>query len=125
MHTASNHGKLPCPCLQIALQDHLPTICRPFADAPAIATAAGCGCCFFVACLARLQVGVFLQHMTTFIVGFIVAFVKGWDMTLVLVGCLPFLAGIGSVLAKMTTTLSNKQTAAYTEVRGPGQWPRC
>jgi ATP-binding cassette subfamily B (MDR/TAP) protein 1 len=63
-----------------------------------------------------LQVGVFLQHMTTFIVGFIVAFTRGWDMTLVLVGCLPFLAAIGAVLAQLQTKLASKQTAAYTEV---------
>eukprot|EP00882_Tetradesmus_deserticola_P007854 GHRQ01008267.1.p1 GENE.GHRQ01008267.1~~GHRQ01008267.1.p1 ORF type:complete len:535 (+),score=185.88 GHRQ01008267.1:384-1988(+) len=61
------------------------------------------------------KVGVFLQHMTTFIVGFVVAFTRGWDMTLVLVGCLPFLAAIGAVLAQMQTKLAGKQTAAYTD----------
>eukprot|EP00879_Flechtneria_rotunda_P003779 GHRR01004019.1.p1 GENE.GHRR01004019.1~~GHRR01004019.1.p1 ORF type:complete len:1293 (+),score=472.26 GHRR01004019.1:779-4657(+) len=64
------------------------------------------------------KVGAFLQHSSTFVVGFIIAFVKGWDMTLVLLGCLPFLAGIGGLLAKMTTTLSGRQTAAYTEAGG-------
>jgi ATP-binding cassette subfamily B (MDR/TAP) protein 1 len=71
--------------------------------------------------LTVLQVGVFLQHMTTFIVGFIVAFTRGWDMTLVLVGCLPFLAAIGAVLAQLQTKLASKQTAAYTEVGVCGQ----
>ncbi|KAF8060513.1 ABCB6 [Scenedesmus sp. PABB004] len=37
------------------------------------------------------------------------------DMTLVLVGCMPFLAGVGGVLAKLTTSLTDKQNAAYTE----------
>lgn len=64
-----------------------------------------------------LQVGTFLQHTATFVVGFIIAFTRSWDMTLVLVGCLPFLAGVGGILAKLITTLSNKATAAYTEVR--------
>jgi ABC-type multidrug transport system fused ATPase/permease subunit len=63
-----------------------------------------------------LQVGTFLQHSATFVVGFIIAFTRSWDMTLVLVGCLPFLAGVGGILAKLITTLSNKATAAYTEV---------
>jgi ATP-binding cassette subfamily B (MDR/TAP) protein 1 len=63
-----------------------------------------------------VQVGVFLQHMTTFIVGFIVAFTRGWDMTLVLVGCLPFLAAIGAVLTQLQTKLATRQTAAYTDV---------
>lgn len=64
-----------------------------------------------------LQVGTFLQHSATFIAGFIIAFTRSWDMTLVLVGCLPFVAGVGAVMAKLTTSLSNKGTAAYTEVR--------
>jgi ABC-type multidrug transport system fused ATPase/permease subunit len=67
---------------------------------------------------AALQVGVFLQHMTTFIVGFVVAFTRGWDMTLVLVGCLPFLAAIGAVLTQLQTKLASMQTAAYTDVSG-------
>lgn len=54
--------------------------------------------------------------MTTFIVGFIVAFTRGWDMTLVLVGCLPFLAAIGAVLTQLQTKLAARQTAAYTDV---------
>jgi hypothetical protein len=38
-------------------------------------------------------------------------------MTLVLVGCLPFLAGVGAVLARLTTSLNTQATEAYTEVR--------
>jgi ABC-type multidrug transport system fused ATPase/permease subunit len=65
----------------------------------------------------RRQVGTFLQHTATFCAGFVVAFTRGWDMTLVLVGCLPFLAAVGAILSRMTTRLTNKATAAYTEVR--------
>jgi hypothetical protein len=61
------------------------------------------------------KVGTFLQHMSTFLVGYIIAFTKGWDMTLVMVGCLPFLAAVGAVLAKMTTSLNNRATTAYTD----------
>lgn len=63
-----------------------------------------------------VQTGQFLQHAATFVVGFVIAFTRSWDMTLVLVGCLPFLAGVGGILAKLVTTLTNKATAAYTEV---------
>lgn len=70
-----------------------------------------------------LQVGVFLQHTATFVVGFVVAFTRSWDMTLVMVGCLPFLAGVGGIMAKLVTTLSNKATTAYTEVRSCVQGP--
>jgi ATP-binding cassette subfamily B (MDR/TAP) protein 1 len=62
------------------------------------------------------KMGAFLQHITTFVVGYIVAFWRGWDMTLVMVGCLPFLAAAGSVLARVATTMGNKQAEAYTEV---------
>lgn len=65
---------------------------------------------------AALQVGTFLQHTATFVAGFIIAFTRSWDMTLVLVGCLPFLAGVGGVLAKLVTKLSDQTVAAYTEV---------
>lgn len=59
--------------------------------------------------------GLALQHTSTFLTGFIVAFTKGWDMTLVMVGCLPFLALAGMALAKLMARTSKKQNAAYTE----------
>jgi ABC-type multidrug transport system fused ATPase/permease subunit len=62
------------------------------------------------------KAGLFLQHITTFVVGYIVAFWRGWDMTLVMVGCLPFLAAAGAVMARVATSLGNKQAEAYTEV---------
>ena len=61
------------------------------------------------------KAGLFLQHLATFTVGYVIAFTKGWDMTLVMVGCLPFLAAVGAVLAKMTTSLNNRATTAYTD----------
>jgi ATP-binding cassette subfamily B (MDR/TAP) protein 1 len=60
------------------------------------------------------KMGIFLQHMSTFLVGYIIAFWRGWDVTLVMVGCLPFLAGSGALLAKVTTSLGNKSAEAYT-----------
>jgi hypothetical protein len=65
---------------------------------------------------AAVQVGVFLQHTATFVTGFIVAFTRSWDMTLVLMGCLPFLAGMGGIMVRLITVLTNKATAAYTDV---------
>jgi ATP-binding cassette subfamily B (MDR/TAP) protein 1 len=32
------------------------------------------------------KIGAFLQHFVTFLVGYIIAFTKGWDMTLVSLG---------------------------------------
>jgi len=61
------------------------------------------------------KLALFMQHMTTFLVGYLVAFSKGWDMTLVMLGVLPFLAIIGAILAKMISYLTDKSTAAYTK----------
>lgn len=47
--------------------------------------------------------------------GYIVALWRGWDMALVMVGTLPFLAAVGAVLAKMSTVFNQKNTAAYAE----------
>jgi ABC-type multidrug transport system fused ATPase/permease subunit len=47
------------------------------------------------------KVAHFVQHMTTATAGIIVAFVGGWDMTLVMIGVLPFLAAVGMTLAKV------------------------
>jgi hypothetical protein len=41
-------------------------------------------------------------------------------MTLVMVGCLPFLAVIGALLAKFTTMMDKESNAAYVEV-----WTGC
>lgn len=62
------------------------------------------------------KVGVFLQHSSTVICGYIVAFTYGWDMTLVLLGVLPFLAGCGYIMAQVTTSFAKKSQQAYTEV---------
>jgi len=60
------------------------------------------------------KVGVFLQHMSTFACGYVIAFVRGWDMTLVMLACLPFLGLAGAALATAVTRLQALQTAAYT-----------
>lgn len=61
------------------------------------------------------KVGAVVQHATTFIGGFAMAFVNGWDMTLVMLCCLPFLAVVGGLLAKLTTMITTKSQAAYAE----------
>ncbi|KIY93806.1 ATP-binding cassette, subfamily B(MDR/TAP), member 1 [Monoraphidium neglectum] len=61
------------------------------------------------------KVGLCLQHMTTFIAGFVLSFIKGWDVTLVLCACLPFLAATGGLLAKASTGANTRSQKAYTE----------
>lgn len=52
------------------------------------------------------KLGFFMQHCATFGVGYIIAFWRGWDMTLVMVGTLPFLATVGAILSKVRGFLS-------------------
>jgi ATP-binding cassette subfamily B (MDR/TAP) protein 1 len=70
------------------------------------------------------KVGDFLQHTATFTVGYIIAFWRGWDMTLVMVGTIPFLAGVGAILAKLSTWTSAKSSAAYVEASSLAQQAR-
>ena len=67
------------------------------------------------------KVGDFLQHTATFTVGYAIAFWRGWDMTLVMVGTIPFLAGVGAILAKLSTWTAAKSSAAYVEASSLAQ----
>lgn len=56
-------------------------------------------------------------QISTFVTGFVVAFIKSWDMTLVMVGCLPFLAMAAGLIASFAASMRARSTAAYAEVR--------
>jgi ABC-type bacteriocin/lantibiotic exporter with double-glycine peptidase domain len=45
-----------------------------------------------------------------------VAFTYGWDMTLVLLACMPFLAGAATVLTKILANNTKRNAAAYAQV---------
>ena len=45
--------------------------------------------------------------------GFLLAFVKGWDMTLVMLGCIPLMGVAGALAAKLTAKAAAKENAAY------------
>uniref|UniRef100_A0A8C0VQW6 Bile salt export pump n=1 Tax=Cyanistes caeruleus TaxID=156563 RepID=A0A8C0VQW6_CYACU len=47
------------------------------------------------------QVAVFIQRITTFVCGFLLGFVSGWKLTLVIIAVSPLL-GIGAAVAKLT-----------------------
>uniref|UniRef100_A0A670JQI8 Bile salt export pump n=1 Tax=Podarcis muralis TaxID=64176 RepID=A0A670JQI8_PODMU len=47
------------------------------------------------------QVAVFIQRFTTFICGFMLGFVRGWKLTLVIISVSPLL-GVGAAVAKLT-----------------------
>ncbi|XP_010999324.1 PREDICTED: ABC transporter B family member 4-like [Populus euphratica] len=58
------------------------------------------------------KVGKFLQLFTTFTAGFVVAFIKGWKLTLVMASSIPLLVLSGAVMAiTVSKTASRGQTA--------------
>ncbi|GLI63941.1 hypothetical protein VaNZ11_007082 [Volvox africanus] len=67
------------------------------------------------------KLGAFLHHSSTFITGFVIGFVKGWEMALVMLGCMPFLALIGGLLAKGTAMANNASSKAYAEASAIAQ----
>ncbi|KAK4489249.1 hypothetical protein RD792_005046 [Penstemon davidsonii] len=61
------------------------------------------------------KVGKFIQLTSTFIGGFILAFVKGWRLALVLSSCIPAIAITGGILAMIMSSMSSKAQIAYAE----------
>ncbi|KAJ4781637.1 ABC transporter B family member 11 [Rhynchospora pubera] len=61
------------------------------------------------------KVGKFLQLITTFFGGFIVAFVRGWLLALVMLACIPPIVVAGAVVSRMISTFSTRSQAKYGE----------
>ncbi|GMI93521.1 ATP-binding cassette B9, P-glycoprotein 9 [Hibiscus trionum] len=61
------------------------------------------------------KVGKFIQLLTTFIGGFIVAFIKGWQLALVLTACIPLVAVAGGTMAMIMAKMSSRGQIAYAE----------
>lgn len=49
------------------------------------------------------KVGAFFQWMSAFVIGFIVGFINGWKLTLVILAISPLLAGAAFVMTKVMT----------------------
>ncbi|KAE9453920.1 hypothetical protein C3L33_14178, partial [Rhododendron williamsianum] len=66
------------------------------------------------------KVGKFIQLVSTFLGGFVIAFIKGWLLTLVLLSCIPLLVITGGataiVLSKVSSTAQNSYAKAATVV---------
>lgn len=59
------------------------------------------------------QVGIFVQRFTTFIAGFLLGFVNGWKLTLVIIAVSP-LIGVGAALMALAVAkLTGKELEAY------------
>ncbi|KAL6840495.1 hypothetical protein ACP4OV_030305 [Aristida adscensionis] len=61
------------------------------------------------------QVGKFLQLMSNFIGGFVVAFVKGWLLSLVMLACIPPVVVAGGAVSRMLSKISSKGQASYSD----------
>ncbi|CAM8988079.1 unnamed protein product [Rhodiola kirilowii] len=61
------------------------------------------------------KVGKFIQLASTFVGGFIVAFVKGWRLALVLLPSIPLIVIAGSVMALIMSRMSSRVQSAYAE----------
>ena len=80
---------------------------------------------FFFLCLSRdLQqiqsgigdkIGTTLQAATTLVGGFIVAFVVGWKLALVMLAVCPLIVLAGALTGKVMASLTSKEQTAYAE----------
>ncbi|KAF6167198.1 hypothetical protein GIB67_029836 [Kingdonia uniflora] len=61
------------------------------------------------------KVGKFIQLVSTFIAGFVIAFIKGWLLTLVMLSSIPPLVISGAVMAIFISKMSSKGQAAYSQ----------
>ncbi|KAL8142669.1 hypothetical protein V2J09_015701 [Rumex salicifolius] len=59
------------------------------------------------------KVGKFLQLIATFIGGFVIAFVQGWLLTLVMLSCIPLVIVAGGAMAVLVSKTSSRGQAAY------------
>lgn len=60
-----------------------------------------------------VQVGKFVQLVSTFIGGFVVAFFKGWLLTLVLLASIPLLVASGGLMSILISKTATRGQGAY------------
>ncbi|XP_077160256.1 ATP-dependent translocase ABCB1-like isoform X2 [Paroedura picta] len=59
------------------------------------------------------KIAVLIQGISTFVAGFIVGFTEGWKLTLVILAVSPVLGLSAAIWAKVLTSFTNKELAAY------------
>lgn len=63
--------------------------------------------------LLTVQVGKFLQLISTFLGGFVIAFIKGWLLTLVMLSCIPLLVIAGGAMSLFISKMASRGQSAY------------
>lgn len=61
------------------------------------------------------QVGKFINLISTFLISFIVAFVKGWLLTLIMLSTIPPMVICGVIMTKVLSKVSSREQKAYTK----------
>nr|XP_048289551.1 multidrug resistance protein 2 isoform X3 [Myodes glareolus] len=59
------------------------------------------------------KIGMFFHSITSFLAGFIVGFIRGWKLTLVILAVTPLLGLSSAMWAKVMTSFTNKELLAY------------
>lgn len=63
--------------------------------------------------ISFMQVGKFLQLVSTFFGGFVIAFIKGWLLTLVLLSSIPLLVLAGAAMSITIAKMASRGQTAY------------
>ncbi|XP_062096709.1 ABC transporter B family member 9 [Humulus lupulus] len=61
------------------------------------------------------KVGKFIQLTSTFFGGFVIGFIKGWLLTLVLLACIPVIVLAGGIMASMMSKMASRGQIAYAD----------
>ncbi|XP_034258184.1 ATP-dependent translocase ABCB1 isoform X2 [Pantherophis guttatus] len=59
------------------------------------------------------KIGMLIQGISTFLAGFIIGFIKGWKLTLVILAISPVLGICAAVWTKILSSFTNRELAAY------------
>ena len=62
------------------------------------------------------KIGMLCFFLGTFVASIVVAFIYGWELTLVLLCMIPLMSIANGFLAKVQTTLAEKEMSAYAKV---------
>lgn len=62
-----------------------------------------------------LQVGKFVQLVSTFVGGFLMALIKGWLLTLLLLACIPPLVIAGGIMTLFMSKMASRGQKSYSK----------
>lgn len=72
-------------------------------------------CFIFIIQTTGIHIGTFLEAFGNLGIGTIISLIYGWELTLVMIGFLPFIIIIGVLNTKLTSKFSKKDSQAFKE----------